>query len=67
MVADVVADMQASGEGVPDALAEKKLQRRVSRTHPAHASPATGADAGGARGKPESAGECRVGGLKFLD
>lgn len=63
VVADVVADMLASGEAVPDAF-RKELQRRVSRAHPADGSPSTGVDGGGARGQSESVGECEAGGLK---
>ena len=37
VVANVVLDMQASGEAVPVALAEKKLQWRAPCAHPATA------------------------------
>ena len=50
VVAEVVADMQASGEPVPPAHGRKALQRRVQGAHTAATSPQPGDDGGRARG-----------------
>ncbi|MCZ7655317.1 MAG: hypothetical protein M5R42_15155 [Rhodocyclaceae bacterium] len=63
VVAEAVADMQASGETVPVPPGGKTLQRRIPRAHSARGPPLARHAGRRAGRQPEPPGECKAGGL----